>query len=810
MKKDINKKQVLLLCAALLPATAIIAGGYKGTPFKTHNVPCVIEAEDYDKGGEGVAFHYQNKTEGNRRDYREDPVCIASANGGLVLANTNSGNWTNYTINVAEAGDYAVKVTCASGGDNDSFELRIDGKPASRSKAVPNTGWGKYAVVTVDGLHLKKGKHVFQWYTYGGMNVDKFEFERTGELTKAAKNGFDYKYPLTQKIVGNPLFLSFPSQLYNSPFVGNLYTADPSAHVWNINGKEVLYVYASHDMEPAVGCDRMDRYHIFSTEDLVNWTDHGEMMNADDVKKKLGVGSNGFMWAPDAAYNKQDGKYYFIFPHKIKSRQDGDAEDEWQMFLATSDTPADGPWKLLGYIKGVPNTIDPCLFVDDDGQPYIYTSGAGKGCWGGKLKKDNWLELDGEMTPQVGTAPDFHEAPFVFKKDGKYYLTHSDGHPTNMGGNQLIYAVADSPLGPWENKGVYMIPHGEETAHGSVVQFKGKWYQFYHTANYSSRGNLRSVCFDPVTFNEDGTMNIVRNWGTAKNGMLPMLSPDKPLTIEAEDFNDGGSHVAWYKRPDCQSFTYGEMKNQDISVKTENGTTYLANMVRKEWVRYSFFVTEPGRYSITCRMRQNDRNDSKFRVGIDGRWTRANGIPVASGSNKWGETTVLNVELTPGEHFIEWRGDIGDIDLDKITLARSVTTVPGIIEAEDYDDGGYSFKNGKAGNMKQYRSDKGVAISADKGTVHIGSTSTGDWLNYTFVAEAGTYDIKVFASAPSDGKFSINVDGCKYDTVKVATGGWQTYKPFEVKGVELGQGRHTVTFNIEGGLNFDKMEFVKK
>jgi len=663
-------KKLLLVSLAIGASTYAMAAKYNGKPYKVHNVPCTIEAEDYDLGGEGVAFHWQNKTEGNRRDYREDPVCITAANGGLALTNTNGGNWTNYTVNVTEAGDYAVDVICSSGGDNGSFDIRIDGQVACRVKMVPNTGWKKYTTVTVEGVHLKKGKHIMQWYTNGGMNVDKFALRRTGALTntKGMQGDFNYKYPITMEQTTNvPLFLAFPSQLYKSAFTGNMYTADPSAHVWNINGKEVLYVYASHDMEPAVGCDRMDRYHIFSTEDLKTWTDHGEVINADDVKKQTGVGSNGFMWAPDAAYNKQDGKYYFILPHKIQSHQDGDAEDIWKMFLATGDKPA-GPFKVIGYIEGVPNSIDPCLFVDDDGQPYIYVGGGGVPCYGGKLKKDNWLELDGPMVKMEGLNSDFHEAPFLFKKDGKYYMTHSDNNPEQLGGNQLMYAIGNSPLGPWKDGGVYMLPHAEETAHGSIVQFKGKWYQFWHNANYSGRGNLRSVCFSPVTFNGDGSINIIRTWGEPKGGKLPVLTAGKSLTIEAEDYNDGGSQVAFFKKADNQKYTFGKIDVQPMKVKTEGGVTYIADMLRKEWARWSFFAPEAGTYTLKCRVRNNNNGESRFYMGVDGHWTAREEIKVNAKKGEWTDIEVKGVKIAAGEHFLMWRAMFGSMDVDKITI----------------------------------------------------------------------------------------------------------------------------------------------
>ena len=188
-----------------------------------HNVPCTIEAEDYDLGGEGVAFHFQQTGAGNRRDYRDDAVGLSSGNGGVVLGNTSDGDWNNYTINVTEEGTYRITTICSSGVDNGRFDLRMDGSPVCRLRKVPNNGWDNYGPVVVEGIPLKAGEHVFQWYTYGGMNVDKFIFERTGDYGDGTLPGvFDYDYPMTQAFGRNPLFVSFPSQMYGSPFTGNL------------------------------------------------------------------------------------------------------------------------------------------------------------------------------------------------------------------------------------------------------------------------------------------------------------------------------------------------------------------------------------------------------------------------------------------------------------------------------------------------------------------------------------------------------------------------------------------------------------
>ena len=148
-----------------------------------------------------------------------------------------------------------------------------------------------------------------------------------------------------------------------NPFVTHMYCADPSAHVWK-DGR--LYVYPSHDIDPPRGCDLMDRYHVFSTDDMVHWTDHGEILNSSQVE--WGREEGGFMWAPDCAY--RDGKYYFYFPHPSGT----DWNNTWRVGVAVSDRP-DGGFKSVGQLKGLGDDvfamIDPCVFTDDDGQAYF-------------------------------------------------------------------------------------------------------------------------------------------------------------------------------------------------------------------------------------------------------------------------------------------------------------------------------------------------------------------------------------------------------------------------------------------------------
>lgn len=647
---------------------------YRGVPFKKgpegnslfviSEVPTTIEAEDFDDGGQNISFHFKNTTAGNYKDYREEKEVAISKSGEVVnISNINNGDWLCYTLQVTQEGAYSIDTYCVAGSGKTSFYFEVDGKSAGQIVDSPEGDWSDFSrTVKVTNVQLSEGKHVLRWYTTGSVNLDKFVLTRTGEYTGNMVDASLFEYPRYGYYEHNPLFVNFASEMYQNSFTGTLYTADPSAHVW-ADGR--LYVYASHDMEPTQGCDRMDRYHVFSTADMKNWTDHGEIMNSATVKAHVGMGIDGFMWAPDCAYNKEDQLYYFYFPHKIDT-------DTWRIFVATSKEPA-AKFRVKGVIEGIPSTIDPCVFVDDDEQPYIYTSGAGKGCWGAKLRKDDWTKLDGVMSPLTGFT-DFHEAPWVHKYKGKYYLSHSDNHASSQGGNRMQYSVSNNPLGPFTPCGVYMYPHGEETAHGSIVEYKGKWYTFYHTANYSGRGALRSVCVDPIEYDQNDRLKVVQNWGQPYEGKAPEVDLSETLVLEAEHYNRGGEHYGYHKNP----------SEGDIQVGTGNGITYLKSMKSGEWMRYSINVKQTGSYAITCRMRQQ-RSGGKFRIAINGVY-KTNEIKLNGSGSTWNEVFIYPVELQKGEQYIDLRIKGGELDIDCIKLGEGCSQVPGIIQAEDFDE----------------------------------------------------------------------------------------------------------------------------
>ena len=280
-----------------------------------------------------------------------------------------------------------------------------------------------------------------------------------------------------------------------NPIITGQFTADPTARVFE--GK--LYLYSSHDIPSPIERLKewfcMADYHVFSSENLVDWTDHGMILSQENVPW---VDSESYsMWAPDCVY--KDGKYYFYFPASPKGKKG------FNVGVAIADKPY-GPFKPLPEpIKGV-GGIDPCVLLDTDGQAYLYWSGRGLNV--AKLK-DNMTELASEPVLVADVEDGFKEGPFAFKRNGKYYLTY----PWVKDKTEcLAYAMSDNPMGPFEYKGIIMeqSPTGCWTNHHSLVEYKGQWYLFYHHNDYSPEFDKnRSVRADSLTFNPDGTIQLV-------------------------------------------------------------------------------------------------------------------------------------------------------------------------------------------------------------------------------------------------------------------------------------------------------------
>ncbi|ALJ01381.1 glycoside hydrolase [Rufibacter tibetensis] len=282
----------------------------------------------------------------------------------------------------------------------------------------------------------------------------------------------------------------------SNPIFTHKYTADPAALVY----KDKVYLYAGHDEAPARREGYvMNEWLVFSSPDMVTWTEHKSPLKPTDF-----AWAKGEAWASHVI--ERDGKFYWFSTVEhatIKGKAIG---------VAVSDNPI-GPFKDARGSALITNDmttdtkiswddIDPAVFIDDNGQAYIF--------WGNtvlhyaKLKK-NMVELDGPI--KTIKLPHFTEAPWVHKHKGMYYLSYAYQFP-----EKTAYAMSKNIEGPWEYKGILNeLAGNSNTNHQAIIDFKGKSYFIYHNGAIPTDGGSfrRSVCIDYLDYNKDGTMKRV-------------------------------------------------------------------------------------------------------------------------------------------------------------------------------------------------------------------------------------------------------------------------------------------------------------
>jgi hypothetical protein len=323
----------------------------------------------------------------------------------------------------------------------------------------------------------------------------------------------------------------------SKPLISTMYTADPSAHVFN--GK--IYVYGSHDIDAGIpekddgSHFAMKDYHVLSMDSIGGKvTDNGI---AIDIKDIPWVGRQ--LWAPDAAY--KNGQYYLYFPAK-------DKQDIFRIGVATSNSPT-GPFKAQPEPIRGSYSIDPAVFTDTNGDSYMYFGGI----WGGQLQKwqkgkfdatygqesadskapaltakiaklsKDMLHFDGPVKDVKSVDNDgkqllagdhnrrFFEASWMHKFNGKYYFSYSTGDT-----HFICYATGDNPYGPFTYQSIILNPVQGWTNHESIVEVHGKWYIFYHDTQLSGKTHLRNVKLTELHYGPDGSIEPITTYKPAK------------------------------------------------------------------------------------------------------------------------------------------------------------------------------------------------------------------------------------------------------------------------------------------------------
>ena len=319
-----------------------------------------------------------------------------------------------------------------------------------------------------------------------------------------------------------------------NPIVQTIYTADPAPMVY----KDTVFLYTGHDEDKSTWFTMKD-WHAYSTTDMVNWTDRGSPIS---LKTFSWAGKDA--WAGQCTF--RNGKFYFYVPVN-QANGKGMA-----IGVAVSSSPT-GPFiDALGkpLVHSGNGDIDPTVFIDDDGQAYLY--------WGNPYLK--YIKLNADMisyTGDVVTVPlnkegfnvrykdvdkrpsAYEEGPWMYKRNNLYYMLFAAGGVPE----HLAYSTSTSPTGPWQYRDTIMPiirKGGAFTNHPGLIDYKGKAYLFYHNGALPGGGGFnRSVCVDEFTFNSDGTIPRILPTATSVTNNVGNLNPYNRVEAETIAWEQG-------------------------------------------------------------------------------------------------------------------------------------------------------------------------------------------------------------------------------------------------------------------------------
>ncbi|WP_307848690.1 lectin [Microbispora oryzae] len=334
----------------------------------------------------------------------------------------------------------------------------------------------------------------------------------------------------------------------DNPIVQTIYTADPAPMVYN--GR--VYLYTGHDEDNSTYFT-MKEWRVWSSADMVNWTDHGSPLNIASFSW-----AKSDAWAGQAVY--RNGKFYWYVPMTVR------ATGAMGIGVAVSDSPT-GPFKdAIGRPLVSNGQIDPTVFIDDDGQAYLYWGNPD--LWYVKLNAD-MVSYSGSPTKinlttagfgtRTGTANRptlFEEGPWVYKRNGLYYIVFAAKCCSEF----IAYSTAPGPTGPWTYRGTIMPTQGSSfTNHPGVIDFNGGSYFFYHNGALPGGGGYtRSVAVEKFAYNADGTIPTINmtTTGAPQIGTLNPYVRQEAETIawesgvETEPVTGGGMNVGFIENGD--------------------------------------------------------------------------------------------------------------------------------------------------------------------------------------------------------------------------------------------------------------------
>ncbi|WP_062321401.1 glycoside hydrolase family 43 protein [Halolactibacillus sp. JCM 19043] len=383
---------------------------------------------------------------------------------------------------------------------------------------------------------------------------------------------------LSALLITTVFLIVFPITTFaDNPVIKDRFSADPAALVHD----NKIYLYTGHDeATPNDSFFVLKEWLIFSSDDGSDWTYESAL-----PRTTFDWAIHHSAWASQAV--EKDGTFYWY----TTVHNSGLSAPGYAIAVASSDSPTTGFTDAINgplvdssmttapdFMGDVPwDNIDPTVFIDDDGQAYMY--------WGNthlyyaKLK-DNMIELEGDIERmEIQNMPgNFTEGPFLFKRDALYYLTFAYNYP-----EELAYAVSTSPSGPWyfQDKIMDKIPNSG-TSHPAVIEFDGAWYFIYHTAALPGGGEYRrSVAMEPLHFYDDGAIAKVTSTASGIDTHSLTIAPtDSELMVRqvtnALRLADGNTHHVDYRWHETTVLT-GETPTVSYQIDNNPGVYLTIN-----------------------------------------------------------------------------------------------------------------------------------------------------------------------------------------------------------------------------------------
>lgn len=582
------------------------------------------------------------------------------------------------------------------------------------------------------------------------------------------------------------------------------YTADPAPYVHG----DTVYLYTTHDEDNADGFMMYD-WLLHTSTDMVNWTSHGAVASLGDIK--WSTKTNG-AWAEQVI--ERDGKWFMYVPIHGNG-----------ISVLVADNPY-GPFKeplnkALVWQREHWNDIDPTVWIDDDGQAYMY--------WGNP--ELYMIKLNKDMTSTEGsivTYPkikDYQEGPWVYKHGNNYYMTFA----STCCAEGIGYAMSDKITGPWTYKGDIM-PHSSRSNgnHPGIIDFKGKSYVFglnYELWRYKSEKmgqkyqhkERRSVGLSEMKYNADGTIQKIDYW------------PDNGVA-QLEDFNP-------YKRVEAETMSWGE----DVRVRKSGttGNTVITNLSEGKYTRISgvefgdagaesfsaSVLSVKKASSITVRLDKVDGEIvGKAEFSADGLVT----VPLSGAVGKHDVFFVFAGDFEadywefedsktaiPQGPFCKAKLSDPEAKCDLPVVGAKVEGTANFIDFENYDVGGagkayYDMDTKNQGG--EYREDR-VDIVKNGDGFAVGYTQKGEWLEYTVNVQAGgklPFELSYASGMDNTGVQLFMDDEPITDTLALAgTGDFDTYGTFKgATSKELSTGEHVLKVLVTSDyVNLDWIAF---